>query len=518
MHKNIVKNTAIISIGTNASRVLGLIRDMVIAGFFGTGNAAGAFVVAFTLPNIFRDFFGEGASNAAIIPALAEYKIKDSKKEFWCAVNGVFWAVTAVLFMLSVIGVVLAPVLVRIIAPGFMGNPEALTMTINLTRVVFPYIFFIGLTVFFMGVLNTLNHFIMPAFSQARVNFILILVTIILCPVIGVMGLAIGVLIGGICEVLIQLPLLYKEGFRIQRPNADHPIVKKIAKLLIPRVVGAGVYQANVMVDRIFASLTWIVGAGCIPALYFAYRLIQYPLGVFSTALATAVLPAMSYHRAKNETEDIKKMVSFALRATIFILIPSAVGLMVLGKPLIQVLFQRGEFDLNSTFITYQALFFYSVGLTAYGGVKILATTFYALHDTMTPVKASAKSLLVNIIMVLVFIFPLKTGGLALATSLAGFYNFFTLYTALDKKLNGIGREEIFKAFYKILISCAPVVLAGLWFSGLITDASANIFIKILYLLLAVALSAVIFLVTAFLLRVREAKEIISWILKSKKL
>lgn len=515
--KTILKNTTVISLGTNLSRLLGLLRDILIARFFGTGYAAGAFVVAFTLPNMLRDFIGEGAANAAFVPVLTEYKVKATKEEFWKTANNILILLLLCLIFVSIVGIVAAPFIVRVMAPGFIKAAGAIPITVRLTRIMFPYILFMGLTAYSMGILNTLNHFTAPAFSHGLLNVSLILSIIILCPRTGVMGLAVGVLLGGLLQVLVQIPVLYKKGFRLTKGiNFSHPAVKKIGLLLAPRVVGTAVYQINVLADRILASLFWIVGTGGIPALYYSYRLIQYPLGIFSTALATAVLPVMSNHAVGRDMKLLKSTVSFSLRSVFFIMIPASVGLVVLGKPLIRILFERGVFNAYSSAITYHALLFYSIGLFAYGGIRILAVCFYSMNDTITPVKVAGCSLIVNIVFNLILMWPLKIGGLALATSIAATFNFVMLFLILERRLKGLEVKAICVSVAKIILAVIPMGLICYYLSEVLFNdiPTANTLLNISRLVLTVGVGIIVFISTALLLGVEEARKLLKWILR----
>ena len=517
MKKTIAKNTTIISLGTNLSRVLGLLRDILIAKFFGTTYAAGAFVVAFTLPNMLRDFAGEGAANAAFVPVLTEYKVKASEKEFWKTAGNLLNLLVLVLIGISICGVLAAPFIVRLMAPGFIKATGAIPLAVSLTRAIFPYILFMGLTAYSMGILNTLNHFAVPAFGHSLLNISLILCIIILRPKIGVMSLAYGVLLGGLLQVLIQIPVLYKKGFRITKGvNFSHPAAKKIGKLLIPRIAGTAVYQINVLADRILASLFWIVGQGGIPALYFSYRLIQYPIGIFSTAMATAVLPVMSQQVIEKDIDQLKDTVSFSLRSIFFVMIPASVGLIVLGRPLIRIIFERGLFTNYSTAITYNALLFYSLGLFAYGGIRILAICFYSMNDTVTPVKVAACSLVINVVFNLILMWPLKIGGLALATSIAGTFNFIVLFIILRKRLNGLEEKKIFIATVKIIFAALTMGIVCYFISNalLLDTSGGSLIINVSRLLFVVIAGVAVFGIMTLALRMSEARKLLKWILR----
>ncbi|MFH1791772.1 MAG: murein biosynthesis integral membrane protein MurJ [Candidatus Omnitrophota bacterium] len=519
MRKTIVRNTTIISAGTNVSRVLGLVRDIIIARLFGTGYGAGAFVVAFTLPNMLRDFIGEGAANAAFVPVLTEYKVKSTKDGFWKAANSILVMLVFVLLIVAITGVTAAPILVRIMAPGFIKVSGAIPMTVELTRMIFPYILFMGLLAYSMGVLNTLGHFAVPAFSHSLLNISVILSALFLCPFMGVYGLGIGVIIGGMLQVGAQIPVLLKNGFRFKwRAELFHPAVKKVGFLLAPRIMGTVVYQVNVLVDRMLASLFWIVGAGAVPALYYSYRLIQYPLGIFSAALATAALPVMANHAVEDKTGKLRNTVVFALKSVFFVMIPASVGLIVLGKPIIRILFQRGMFTEYSTSITYYALFFYSLGLAAFGGIKILAMCFYSMNDTVTPVKVAACSLVVNIIFNLALMWPLKVGGLALATSIAAFFNFLVLFKLLGRKLGGLKEKEILISLMKVILSAILMgIVCYLMTCSLLKGAvPGHTMSGCVRLLVTVIAGIVVYVTAAAILGMEEARRPLSWLARRR--
>ena len=413
----------IISLATLASRILGFIRDVIIARLFGVYLQAQAFVIAFRIPNLFRDLVGEGASNAAIVPVLSEYSLKRSKTEFWELVNILLNLLIVILSAITILGIIFAPLIVRLIAPGFIGSADKLQATINLTRIIFPYLLLIGLAVYAMAVLNSLKSFAVSAFAPCLLN-----IAIIVCALFfgeGTTGLATGVLLGGILQLAVQVPLLYKKGLRVKfNLSLQHPAVVQIKKLMLPRLASSGIYQLNNFVDSIFGSLVAVVGDGGVAVLYFAYRLIQFPIGIFSNAIAQAILPTFSTQVLEANQENLKNTLSWGLRIVFFVMLPTSALFMVLAGPLVLTLFGGGKFDLNSARLTSNALFFYSIGLTAYGGTKILQSCFFALKDTITPVKIAGLALLMNIILNTLLMFPLKIGGLALATSISGIVSF----------------------------------------------------------------------------------------------
>ncbi|MBI3990772.1 MAG: murein biosynthesis integral membrane protein MurJ, partial [Candidatus Omnitrophica bacterium] len=400
MSKQLLKSARAIGFATLVSRFLGYFRDAIIAGFFGTSLPAQAFVVAFRIPNLWRDLLGEGAANAAFVPVFTEELTHRGRQEFWKLASILFYFVLSALLIITLLGILFSPLIVRLMAPGFIKDPDKFLLTIHITQALFPYLLLVGLAAYEMGVLNSIGHFSTPAWGPVFLNIAIILFAAFFCRQIGVWALVAGILVGGIAQFAIQLFPLFRMGFRIEKPgNIKHPGLAKIGKLLLPRILGTGVYQLNLMVDTLFSSLGWIVGDGAVAAIYYANRLIQLPLAVFGVSMATAALPAMSVKAAEKNIKELKGLVSFSLKSLLTVILPVAAGLIVLGEPLVRILFQRGKFDEYSTHLTAMALTFYSFGLFSYSGVKILVSSFYAMQDTKTPVKVSVAALVLNIIL-----------------------------------------------------------------------------------------------------------------------
>lgn len=378
-HKKLFKSAGVVSFFTLLSRILGFARDMVIARMFGTGAAAQAFVVAFRIPNALRDLIGEGAANAAVIPVLSEYLDNKDNKEFWRVANLLLSTVVIILAAVSLLGTLLSPLIVRIIAFGFMNDPAKLDLTIRLSRIMFSFIFLVGLSAYLMGILNTLKHFAAPAAASVFLNITMIVFGIYLCKYFQdpIIGLSISVLVGGVLQLIVQIPVLIKKGFKFRFEfDFRHLAIKRIGRLLLPRMLGSSIYQLNIFIDTMFASLGQIVGEGAIAALYYANRLIQLPTALFGTALATACLPTLSQQAIANDMNAMKKTIEVSLRSLLVLLIPSSVGLFVLSEPIIRLLFERGEFDALSTQMTSFAMAFYCVGLFAYSGARVITSCF----------------------------------------------------------------------------------------------------------------------------------------------
>ncbi|NTV30212.1 MAG: murein biosynthesis integral membrane protein MurJ, partial [Candidatus Omnitrophica bacterium] len=325
--RSILRSTSVMSAGTLASRILGFVRDIIFARFFGTAASADAFVLAFRLPNLFRDLIGEGAANSSFVPVMTEYKEK-RPAELAAFLNATFaWAVVA-LSVLTAAGIIFAPQVVRIIAPGFAGDPGKLELTVTLTRIMFPYLIFIGLTAFLSALQFTYGSFGWPAFGPCLLNIVLIVSTVLSVTWLSqpLYGLAAGVLLGGVLQFYAQLRPVKRFGVQLGWPKVwAHPGSQSVGRLLLPRIVGSAVYQLNVFVDTICASLVTIVGPGGISAIYYANRIVLFPMGIFGVAIASASLPVFSSQALAEDKTEFKRTVMFALENVIFLMLPVAV-------------------------------------------------------------------------------------------------------------------------------------------------------------------------------------------------
>lgn len=453
----VTKAAGVVGAATLLSRLFGFIRDVVIAWFFGAGLSSDAFFVAFRVPNLLRRLFAEGSLSIAFIPVFTEYLTVKGREEAFKLARAAIWLLSMILAIVAVFGILLSPLIVKIIAPGFIDSPEKFSLTVNLTRIMFPYIFFIGLVALSMGILNSLGHFAAPALSPVFLNIAMICSVFFISPHMTdpVTGLAIGVLIGGVLQLALQIPFLIKKGLYFwQRVKIFHPGLKKIGLLMLPTVFGAAVYQINILVGTLLASL---LPEGSVSYLYYADRLVQFPLGIFAIAAATAILPSISRQAASRDLEAVKTTFSHAMNLVLFITIPSMVGLIILREPIVALLFKRGVFDSEATRLTAYALLYYGIGLWAFSGVRIVVSTFYALQDTKTPVRMAVISIIANIVLGIILMWPLAHGGLALATSLASMLNFGLLVRALRIKLGPLGLRSIAESACKSLL-CAAIM------------------------------------------------------------
>ncbi|MFQ5900407.1 MAG: murein biosynthesis integral membrane protein MurJ, partial [Thermodesulfobacteriota bacterium] len=504
----IVRAAGIVGSATFLSRILGFLRDVVIAAIFGAGMSTDAFFVAFKIPNLFRRLVGEGSLTVSFVPVFTEFLSTHSKEDSRRLVGSAFAFFSIILGLLTLLGIILAPMLVKLMSPGFGRTMGKMGLTVDLTRFMFPYLFFIGLVALSMGVLNTLKHFAAPALSPILLNISMIGSALSLGVYLErpVFALAIGVIIGGILQLSFQIPFLKRYGVL---PRFNHvlfpPPVRQVVTLMLPAIIGVSVHQLNVLITTRFASGLL---QGSISYLYYADRLIELPLGVFGISLATAVLPSMSEQALSKDHRPLKETISFALRLIIFISIPAMIGLMILRIPIVSLLFQRGEFTYTDTLNTAQAILFYSTGIAAFGGVKILASAFYSLKDTMTPVKIAAVSVAANILFCLIFIGPLKHGGLALATALASMLNFSILFIALRKRLG----QFLEKGFYQSVINALAASVAmgvPVYIISLFGDwVQGTLWTKVLILLFAVSTGVGVFIFSTYILKSQEISAI----------
>ena len=499
--KHILKSASIISLVTIVSRVLGYVRDQRITLLLGTTLAADAYVLAYRIPNLFRRLVAEGSMTASFIPVFSSYMQEKRKEEVWDFANRLFWTLALAAAVITVLGMVFSPAVVQL----FSGANVARDMAVDLNRIIFPYLFFIALAALAMGILNCFHIFGLPAATPVVLNVATILFSM------GIVwhhfkdaatSLAIGVLVGGVLQFLIQVPTLVQKGMKFSFGiSFSHPAIQEVARLMLPRLFGIGIGQINLLIDTKFATAARMP-AGSLAALYVADRVMELVLGGYAIAVATAILPMMSHQAAAKDYESLKKTLSFSIRLVAFITIPAALGLMVLREPIIRVLFQHGQFIAASTRLTARALLYYAIGLPALATVKLVVPAFYSTRDTKTPVIVASISLVINIILNMlflqVFFNRVQNGGPALATALATFFDFFALLIIFRVRYGSMGMMEVMRSFAKISL-CAGIMGVGCWvgnyyaafaihsrflvqllvFSGLITGAT------VLYLALA---------------------------------
>jgi putative peptidoglycan lipid II flippase len=509
--RNIARAAGVLGAATMLSRIMGMLRDMVVSRLFGAGLYTDAFFAAFQIPNMLRRFFAEGALTAAFVPTFSEWYTNKGEKEARDLSNICFTVLTIVMAVITIVGIVISPQLVAIMFPGFASNPEKVRITILLNRLMFPYIFFVSLVALCMGVLNTVRHFFTPAVSTVFLNLSMILAAVFLHNrfQVPIVALAVGVLIGGVLQFAMQLPVLYRKGFAI-RPNFqfDHPAVRRIALLMGPSIFGVGVYYLNIAVGAILASL---LPEGSVSYLYYAQRLFEFPQGIFTVSVAQAVLPSMSRQAAMGDLDALKESLSYGVRLTLFITIPAMVGLMLCATPIFSLLFMGGAFDYSKAANCGIALLYYSVGLSFVAMVRVLVPAFYALKDTRTPVVSAFFAFLLNLLFSLMLMGPMKHAGLALASSLAALGNMLLLLWFLRRKVGPFDGRAIGVSGLKAIIASIPMATA-VYSVMLVIDWSQSgaRLLKGAVLGGGVLVGIAIFLVVAQLLGSEEARDVVN--------
>ena len=507
-NKKILKAAGVVGSATMLSRILGFIRDVIIAGIFGASLSADAFFVAFRIPNLFRRLAGEGSLTVAFVPVFTEFLSTHAKEDSRKLVGSAFILFALFLAFITILGIIFSPFLVELISPGFGETSGKLDLTISLTRFMFPYLFLVSLVALCMGILNSLKHFAAPALAPVLLNISIISTALFLSGYLEepVFALAIGVILGGILQLLFQIPFLRAyEIFPIFNPSLLPPPLRKVCMLMIPSTLGLSVHQLNVFVTTRFASS---LAEGSVSYLYYADRLVELPLGVFGISLATAILPSLSEYAFKGEQDKLKETLSYSLRLVLFISFPAMVGLMILREPIISVLFQRGEFTHADTLGTAHALLYYAIGVAAFSAVRILASVFYSFKDTLTPVKIAAVSVFANLIFCLIFMGPLKHGGLALATSLASILNVSLLFLTLRKRVGPFLEEGFSVSVLKMAIA-SVIMGVSVYFVSCFGDWTESTFsAKTFLLFVCLAVGFVTFFFSTYILKCQELRAI----------
>ena len=466
MSKSLAKSTTVVGGMTLTSRVMGFLRDIVFARFFGAGLGMDVFVVAFQIPNFLRRLFGEGAFSQAFVPVLSEYRSQKETADVKALADRVAGTLGVILFGLTVLGIVIAPFLILLFAPGFANEPDKYELATAMLRITFPYLLFICLVAFAGGILNTYGRFAVPAFTPVLLNVCLIGAAIFLAPHLDrpVLGLAVGVFVAGVAQLLFQIPWLRAIGL-LPRPRWgwSDTGVRKITRLMLPALFGSSVAQINLIIDRVIASF---MVTGSISWLYYSDRLLEFPLGVFAIALATVILPGLSRHHAEQAGEAFSHTLDWALRLAAVIAVPAAVGMLLLAGPMIATLFNYGAFGGDDVRMARLSLMAYSLGLVAFTMVKVLAPGFYSRQDTKTPVRIGIIAMVSNIVLNAAIVLPMVRlgvpgphAGLALATGLAAAINATLLYRGLRRA--GVYRPRPGWGRLGLQLLIANAVLAG---------------------------------------------------------
>lgn len=493
--RNITGAASIVGSATVLSRITGYTRDAVVAYVFGAGMASDAFFMAFRISNLLRRLVGEGALTSSFIPIFTEETNVRSKEGVRALVSNVFTLFAIIFVVLAVLGMIFSREIVLILSPGFADDPGKFGLTVTLTRMMFPFMVFIGLMALAMGVLNTMRHFLAPAVSPVLFNLSIIFTVLVITPVLNVpiYAVAIGVLFGGLLQFVLQLPYMKRFGLM---PNIsfkfNDPAIKKIFILMGPAAFGVGVFQLNQFISLWFSSK---LPEGAVSYLYYASRLMELPLGVFGVAISTAALPSLSEYAAKKDWDNFRGSLSFALRIVNFVTIPATFGLFILSYPIIVFLFMRGKFGPEAATGTALALYYYALGLVPVSVSRILTSVFYSLKDTATPVYVAIATLVVNAALCFVLIGPLQHGGLALAATISAAFNAAVLLVILRLRFGKFGARRIMTSSIKSLLAAiimgAAIYPIIRWFDF----TQVNKFLVFFVVPVVVAIGGVVYLV-----------------------
>ncbi|HAW49734.1 TPA: murein biosynthesis integral membrane protein MurJ [bacterium] len=496
------KHAGIVSFGILLSRILGFVRDLLLAHYF-SATTRGIFFAAWLVPNTLRLLLGEGALSSSFIPVFVRY-LKSDKKKAWILSSIVINLLLFVTSLIVLIGIIFSPIISSIVAPGFI-KLGLIPLMSKVLRFIFPYLIFICISAFIMGILNSLNRFGPPAISSSLLNISFIVFILFICPRLEnpIFGLCIAVLVGGLLQVAVQIPTLLSEKLEY-RPiiSLSHPGVLEVGIKMLPAIIGFAVYQVNITIDTILASL---IGPSAISNLYYANRLIDFPLALFGTAIGIVSLPSLSRFISDNDIKSAKETLNLSLRLVVTFVIPASIGLIVLGKEVIDLLFEHGEFSRNETNACYLALFFYSIGLIFFSWIKPVVSFFYAMGDTKTPLKVSIFCMILNIFLNLIFIKPLEEGGIALATSMSSWINFSILTIILKRRVGILGLEPILKTLIKTTVAS---ILMGIF---LFTLAKTG-----LNVLLVIIIGVIVYFLLGLGIKISELSFTVKSLLKFK--
>ena len=492
------------------SRILGVVREQVLAAFFGAGNAMDAYDVAYRIPNLVRDLFAEGAMSSAFVPTFTRHLTNQGKASAWRLGNLVINGLIVITAGVVILGIIFAEPLVTLFASAYREVPGKLELTVFLTRLMLPFLTFVALAAAFMGMLNSLHRFFIPALSPAMYNVGTITCALVLVPLMPGMGLppitaiAIGSLIGGAAQLAVQWPALRREGFRYQ-PVLDwrDESLRRVLVLMGPGTVGLAATQVNVFVNTVLATGE---GTGAVSWLNYAFRLMYLPIGLFGVSIATATLPAVSRHAAHSDEPAVRRTIADGLTLMLVLNVPATVGLIVLATPIVRVIFERAAFTPADTAATAAAVRFYALGLVGYSIVRIASPVFYALGQNRTPVMISVATVLANALLNIALVRVMGYQGLALGTSIAALFNAALLMFFLRRRLDGIEGGRVAGSLVRIVIASAVMglaaaganIAAGVWLPG------TGLVVQIIRLAATIALAIGVLSVAAYTLRIRE--------------
>ena len=510
----LAKSAGVVGAATLTSRLLGLVRDQVLAYLFGAGNAMDAFNLAARIPNLLRELFAEGAMSAAFVPTFMRRLTNDGRTEAWRLGNQLLNALIVVTGAVVVAGMVFTEPLVRLLADSYAGVPGKLELTVLLTRILLPFLTLVAVAAALMGMLNSLNRFFVPALSPAMYNVGIILSGALLVPLMPglgldpIVGIAIGALLGAFGQVALQAPALHREGFRYRAIlDPSDPGLRRILRLMGPGTLAGAAVQINLLVNTVLATGQ---GTGAVTWLRFAFQLMYLPIGLFGVSIAAATLPVVSRHAAREELDGIREAVSRALRLMLAVNVPATVGLMVLGAPIVELILERGAFTPEDTAATADALLFYAPGLAGYSAVRIAVPCFYAIGSSLKPAGVSIGVVALNVAVNLVLVEIMGYRGLALGTSIVALVNAVALLALLHRRLHGLDLPRVLLVFTKIAVASAAMGAAAWMTHEWLLDAwkGADLLARLGRVATSIAAGVAVLAATALMLRVRELEQV----------
>ena len=520
---SVARSAGIVSVAVMASRVLGLVRDQVFAVLFGAGLQYDAFLTAFRIPNLLRDLFAEGALSAAFVTTFTQVQETKGEQEAFRLSNRVATALMLLLGVICIVGWIFAPSIVYLLAPGFFDVPGKADLTIHLTRIMIPFLLLIALAAKAMGILNARHNFAVPAIAPVFFNLGSVLGGLFLGFAVGtylglrpIEGMAFGTLVGGFLQFAVQWPSLRRAGFRY-RPmlSFTDPGVRQIMRLMGPAIIGTAAVQINVFVNTNFASsiidpATGVVANGPVSWLSYAFRFMQFPIGVFGVAIATATLPPLSRSMARQDYSEFRQTLGHALTLVFLLCVPSAVGLAVLGRPIVALIFEHGRFTAFDTVQTGNALAAYSIGLAGYAAVKVLSPAFYALGDARTPMLISLVSIAVNYVINALLVGPFGHVGLAFSTSTVALVNFILLALFMRRRIGRLEGKRLGHTLVRICVASVPMAVVAWLVSEFCASLPlSGIMLKLVNVVASITLATMVFYAGCRMLRIEELDEAI---------
>ncbi len=527
---SIARSAAVMGVATFFSRIAGLVREQTFAYLFGAGIWTDAFNVAFRIPNLLRDLFAEGAMSAAFVPTFNSILEKDGQQKAFKLTNLTFCAILVVVGALTLVGIIASPLLVSTLAPEFTSNPEKFEVTVTMTRIMFPFLLAVSWAAISMGILNSLGEFFIPAIAPVFLNLSMILSGWLICPFAkefdmpAITGMAIGAMLGGLLQFAVQLPALFRHGYRFRwQLNFNDPGIQRIVKLIVPGTVGLAATQINIAISTILATSQ---GEGAVSWLGYAFRVMQLPLGLFGVAVAQATLPVISRQIAAGDRDGMGQTLAGSIRLSSFINLYACFAIMALAEPVVRIIFQHGRFTAADTTATAIALQAYAVGLLFYSLIKILGPAFYTLDETKVPVMASITAVVVNIILNMILVHPFGYWGLALSTGIGAMFNAGILYFMLEKRIGSFSRFALMPAMTRIFAATAVsgIVSALVYrFTSPLLGANISVlpsggfFNALTAMLVAVIAGLAVLYLVSHLLKIEEADKAAEMVLRRLK-